>query len=164
MEQPGFMIYAEDWLVYAEEYNTEEIGTMVKALLAYFSTGEHTDFSDRGMRQFYRQATKAIDLDRKHYEDKCLHNAHNRYKGLCKKKGLEPLDFEEWLTMEDDCQRPSTKPTNNNNQLPIIKDQSPVINSQWSEGMQGETQRNREIIFEDKREAALKALQGYQGY
>ena len=161
MAQPGFMIYADDWLVYAEEYSTEEIGEMVKALLAYFNAGEYTEFGDRGMRQFFRQAAKAIDYDRKRYEDKCLHNAHNRYKGLCKKRGIEPLDFDEWLTTLDDGQRPSTNPTNN--QLPVIKDQSsiPIVKDQTPKGMQGETQRDRENAFEDKRETALRMLQGF---
>ena len=134
--QPGFMIYADDWLNYAEEYSAEEIGEMLKALLAYFTTGENAAFTDRGMRQFYRQTKKSIDFDRIRYDNKCLQNAYNRYRGTCKKKGIEPLVYEDWLSTVNDGQQPSTKPTNN--QSPTINNQKPKTNNQSPEGMQGE--------------------------
>lgn len=66
-KQPGFMLYAGDWQEYATDYDSEEIGDMVKALLKMFLTGEVTEFHDRGMRQFYRQAMKAMEADRRSY-------------------------------------------------------------------------------------------------
>ena len=160
--QPGFLIYADDWLVYAEEYSAEEIGKMVKALLSYFCTGEHTEFADRGMRQFFRQATKAIDLDRARYEKKCLQNAYNRYKGICKQRNENPLSFEEWLTTVDERHEPSPIPIiNTNNQQSITNNHYSTVNTQESERMQGETQRDQENAFERKRQAALAAL-GYE--
>ena len=60
------------------------------------------------MRQFYRQGTKSIDRDRERYSEKCLKNAYNRYKGICKKTGIDWLEYEEWLTTVNDRQRPST--------------------------------------------------------
>lgn len=144
-ERPGFMIYAEDWCAYSEEYTTEEIGQMIKALLAYFQTGEHTEFTDRGMRQFYRQATKAIDIDGQRYLKKCADNAYHRYIGICKRKGIEPLSREDWdeqrnLTDVDACQHLLTNLTNNNNNINL---QSPITNTQSPKatvkGMQGGT-------------------------
>ncbi len=114
MAQSGFVLYVNDWIDWTADYSDEETGIMLKALLKFFTTGEITTFDDRGMRQFFRQGIKAIELDRKSYDDKCLHNAHNRYKGECKKNGIEPLEFEEWLTTVDNRQGASPKTTNNN--------------------------------------------------
>jgi hypothetical protein len=107
MKQPGFMIYAEEWSTYAEDFSDEELGRMLRALLSYFSTQEQTDFADRGMRQFFRQAAKSIDLDAERYALKCRQNAYNRYKGSCRQQNKTPLDFEQWLTSVDDRQGPS---------------------------------------------------------
>ncbi len=145
-KQPGFMIYADDWTSYTEEYTAEEVGQIVKALLSYFLNGEHTEFTDRGMRQFYRQAVKGIDLDKIRYEDKCLKNAHNRYKQESKKREEKPLDFDDWYTAiylrnkdlqsttVNDGQRPSTNVTNTNNQQPTTNtnNQKPTVNYQSS--------------------------------
>ena len=156
MMQPGFMIYADDWSNYMSDYNPEEVGEMLKALLGYFLTGEVTEFADRGMRQFFRQAAKAIDFDRKRYDNKCLQNAYNRFCGLWKKqnKDVEPPSFEEWKTTVNDRQESSRADdeslpiTNTNNQSPIISNQYPKVNpqtsipnSQLSEGVQGEREK-----------------------
>jgi len=105
MKQPGFMIYAEDWACYTEDYSDEELGRMLRALLGYFDTQEQPTFSDRGMRQFFKLASKGIDLDRKRYEDKCMHNAYIRYKGICRQQHEKALSFEEWAEeVEHRCQ------------------------------------------------------------
>ena len=102
MKQPGFMIYAEDWAAYTEDFNDEELGRMLRALLAYFDTQEQPSFSDRGMRQFFRLASRGIDLDIKRYNERCRQNAYNRYKGACKQQHEKPMSYEEWLTNVDD--------------------------------------------------------------
>ena len=168
MAQPGFMLYVDDWLTYIEDYDTTEIGEMLKALLAYFLTGETAEFTDRGMRQFFRQAAKAIEFDRKRYDDKCLQNAYNRYRGTCKRNDTQPMSFEEWSTTVDDRQQMSTTdngsfsiPTTNsqlsntNSQLSVCSYQASASDNQISEKMQEETQ------FEQKRENALKAIRGF---
>ena len=33
MKQPGFMIYAEDWACYTEDYSDEELGEMIDDIL-----------------------------------------------------------------------------------------------------------------------------------
>ena len=126
-KQPGFMLYAGDWQEYATDYDSEEIGEMVKALLNVFLTGEATEFHDRGMRQFS-------------YVKKCVENTYNRYKGI---KGKEALPFEKWLdeeykqrlTIVDDRQEPSPNVTKNNtnDQSPETNSQSPIINNQIPE-------------------------------
>lgn len=176
MNQPGFMIYADDWSNYISDYSTEEIGEMLKALLCYFSTGEVTEFEDRGMRQFYRQAVKSIVLDRIRYEDKCLKNAYNRYRGTFKNKDKQPLDFDDWysdvymknqgtLTNVNRRQGTSTDVTNTNtnNQLP-----TPIINSQSSEisferESRGETLNDREAAFDRRRTEAIEAITNGKG-
>ena len=98
MAQPGFMIYAGDWAGLLEDYDTEEIGQLFTALLRYFCNGDITDFDDRGMRQFFRQAVKFIDLDRAKYDAKCETNAYNRYRRTCKEHHEPALSRERWLT------------------------------------------------------------------
>ena len=114
MKQPGFMIYAEDWAAYTEDFNDEELGRMLRALLAYFDTQEQPCFSDRGMRQFFRLASRGIDLDIKRYNERCRQNAYNRYKGACKQQHEKPMSYEEWLTNVDDRGPSSTIVTNTN--------------------------------------------------
>lgn len=111
-QPPGFMIYVEDWEAAAEDFTEEEIGEILLGLLRYFQTGEVTEFSDRAVKQFYKAAVKGISRDAERYQERCLKNAHARYKGVCKEKGIEPLDFESWV-VENERQRSSTDVTNN---------------------------------------------------
>lgn len=111
-QPPGFMIYAEDWAEAAEDFTEEEIGEILLGLLRYFQTGEVTEFPDRAVKQFYKAAVKGISRDAERYQERCLKNAHARYKGLCKEKGIEPLGFESWV-VENERQRSSTDVTNN---------------------------------------------------
>lgn len=165
MKQPGFMIYADDWELYAGDYSDEEIGQMLKALLLYFTRRKKTEFSDRGMRQFFRQAAKAIDLDAKRYTDKCFQNAYNRYKGICKQRDEKPLPFEEWLTTVDDRHEtsPIPIPTTNNQKSDTNNQQSdsiPKTNTKSERDCQGETPHYplSPEEFEKRREEALSAL------
>lgn len=112
-QPPGFMIYVEDWTEAVEDFNTTEIGEILVGLLHYFQTGEVTEFSDRALRQFFKTAAKGISRDADKYQFRCLKNAHSRYKGLCKEKGIEPLDFDEWM-IENNRRRSSTGVTNSN--------------------------------------------------
>ena len=139
MKQPGFMIYAEDWAAYTEDYNDEELGRMLRALLLYFDTQEQPGFSDRGMRQFFKLASKSIDLDVRRYTNKCQQNAYNRYKGICKKRSEKPLSFEEWVMAFDERQASSTvmderqfSPTNATNTNTNTNSQPSTVNTQQS--------------------------------
>ena len=149
MKQPGFMIYAEDWSAYTEDYSDEELGQMLRALLGYFDTQAQPGFSDRGMRQFFKLASKGIDLDRKRYEDKCQQNAYNRYKGTCRMQHEKPLSFEEWSAVieaqqqtaqeADDGQRPSTTVNDGQRSSTTVNDRhqsspipTPTANNQQS--------------------------------
>ena len=88
-ESKGFVLRAEEWKSFLEDYKDDEVVLMLWASIAYFETSEYAEFSDRGMRQFFRQMVRMIDYDRKAYEKTCATKAHNRYKGECKKKGDE---------------------------------------------------------------------------
>jgi len=132
MAQPGFMIYYDDWREFAEDYSDEELGQILRALFSYFDAHEETAFSDRGMRQFFRQATKGIDLDVRRYEDKCRQNAYNRYRGVCKQQHEKPLSFEQWLREVNARHQASPIPTTNN-QLPETNNQLSETSNQLSE-------------------------------
>ena len=172
MKQPGFMIYDEEWSTYAEDFSDEELGRMLRALLSYFSTQEQTDFADRGMRQFFRQAAKSIDLDAERYALKCRQNAYNRYKGTCRQQNKTPLDFEQWLTNVDDRQGPSpisipTSITNINSQYSKTNSQAsistPTYNPRAESGTDFGTGGYRPLSedeFEKKRERAIASLTG----
>ena len=122
MKQPGFMIYAEDWACYTEDYSDEELGRMLRALLGYFDTQEQPTFSDRGMRQFFKLASKGIDLDRKRYEDKCMHNAYIRYKGICRQQHEKALSFEEWAEEVEHRRQNSPQVTDGHQTSPEVTD------------------------------------------
>lgn len=106
MAQPGFMVYADDWSGLIEDYDREEIGTLFVAILRYFTTGEITEFCDRGMKQFFRQAARQIAFDRAKYYTKCAQNAYNRYRRTAKERKEKPLDMEAWLTTVYDSKPP----------------------------------------------------------
>lgn len=171
MKQPGFMIYAEDWGQYTEDYSDEELGQMLRALLSYFDTREQPSFSDRGMRQFFKQAAKGIDLDIRRYTDKCRQNAYNRYRGTCKQKHEKPLPFEQWLTTVDDGHQTSPIPTpTSNNQLSTINTQQSEINNQQSKSVLNTKASSGAVFdaaqyrpmsedeFEKRRERAIASL------
>ncbi len=92
----GFMIYAEDWISFAEDFSDTEIGEVLKALILYFVTGEVKEFTDRAIRQFYKQGIRWINADTEKYRDRCLKNAYARYRGVCKENGIDPQPFEDW--------------------------------------------------------------------
>ena len=119
MKQPGFMIYAEDWACYTEDYSDEELGRMLRALLGYFDAQEQPTFDDRGMRQFFKMASKSIDLDRKRYQDKCLQNAYTRYRGICKQQHEEAMSFEDWAAAEESRRQSSADDTGAHQSLPV---------------------------------------------
>ena len=130
---PGFMMYIDDWMSFAEDYTNEEIGAMVRAVLEYFKFGVFTDFDDRGMRQFYRQEMKSVDLDKARYEKKCLDNGYNAYKAHC--KGT-PLSKDEWIEqrMVTDGNEPEPTVTNtNSNANANSNSQQSIINNQLSD-------------------------------
>ena len=92
----GMVVYPNDWAGFVQDYEREEIGAMVIACLTYFCQGEVTEFEDRGMRQFFRQCVKSIDLGLEQHLKKCWRNAYNNYQGQCKDAGIEPIPFEKW--------------------------------------------------------------------
>lgn len=180
MKQPGFMIYAEDWDVYTEDYSDEEIGAMLRALLSYFARSEETSFTDRGMRQFYKLATKSIDLDVMRYQDKCQKNAYKRYQGLCKERHVKPLSFEIWQESPEqaqkqltavDCGQPqsptqtstiNTQKTTLNHQPSTIRNQKSTLSRNTNGGTGFGPAPYRplsEDAFEKRRERALASLE-----
>ncbi len=154
MKQPGFMIYAEDWNAYMVDYSDREIGRMLRALLGYFDTREEPSFSDRGMRQFFRLASRGIDLDIRRYEDKCRKNAYVRYRGVCKQNHEKPLSFEEWTLKADRGQPTSTNVTKPNT--------STNTSSQQSETSSKKTTVKNELSEMNDQQSALSANEGAQ--
>ena len=144
MKPPGFMIYAEDWACYTEDYSDEELGRMLRALLGYFDAQDQPTFDDRGMRQFFKLASKSIDLDRMRYEKKCRLNAYIRYKGLCKQERKKPLSFEEWEAAVESRRQNASDVTDGHQTSPAVtgghqtsptitpafNDQPPTVNGQ----------------------------------
>ena len=122
MKPPGFMIYAEDWACYTEDYSDEELGRMLRALLGYFDAQDQPTFDDRGMRQFFKLASKSIDLDRMRYEKKCRLNAYIRYKGLCKQERKKPLSFEEWEAAVESRRQNASDVTDGHQTSPDVTD------------------------------------------
>lgn len=170
-QPPGFMIYVDDWTEAAEDFTVTEIGEVLLGLLRYFQTGEVTEFSDRATKQFYKSAVKGIARDSEKYQTKCLKNTYSRYKGLCKEKGIDPLEFDDWM-IENDRQRSSTDVTNTNtnssnnpnaNNKTSNQSQTQTANGEW-ESPERENELPHgyappsEANFENMRQQALAKL------
>mgnify|MGYP007101899159 CR=1 FL=1 len=109
----GFMIVADEWQSCLDDFEADEVVEILQASLEYFQTGRVIEFNDRGMRQFLRSVIKTIDYSNEAFRKKCITNAYNRYKGICKDKEQTPLTKDEWyeqiyLPKANDRQRPLT--------------------------------------------------------
>lgn len=97
-ERPGIMFYF-DILNVLEDFTPEEVGQLFLATMRYGSTGEITEFEDRGMRSVWRQMMQIADRDKAQFDKKIL---QRRYSGWCSaqlKKGIKEddlLSFEQW--------------------------------------------------------------------
>ena len=66
----GFTVNLRDWGPFVNDLTTEEVGALIKALLAYCRTGERETFEDRALALFFRLQADAVDEQAVRFQDK----------------------------------------------------------------------------------------------
>lgn len=94
-KRPGIIFYF-DLISIFKALTDEEIGQLTMAALKYGSTGEITSFSDRTMMVLWLDIQGKIDRDNDRYIETCKSRQYGTYVRECRKKGEEPVSFEEW--------------------------------------------------------------------
>lgn len=97
-DQPGMMLFFDEWMELLEDYSMEEIGELLRASLMYGAHGEVTEFEDRAMRTAFRRMMQSIDNDSKRYDRKKAQRIYAAYSKTERNKGNDPIDFETWLS------------------------------------------------------------------
>lgn len=142
MKKPeGFMLYF-DRLDIMRDLSNEETGAIFKAIWEYAESGVIPDLP-KNIFPYWKILRGCIDRNIASYNENCIGNRYNRYKGTCKNSNTTPLDIWVWWadqpdytpeifkkaewyedaaaiyqqkhpTAVNDCQQPSTAVTNTN--------------------------------------------------
>ena len=115
-ERPGIMFYF-DILNVLEDFTPEEVGQLFLATMRYGSTGEITEFEDRGMRSVGRQMMQIADRDQVQFDKKILQRRYAGWRSSQLKKGIKEddlLSFEQWQ-----ANPPQTSTAANNRLRPL---------------------------------------------
>lgn len=107
-ERPGIMIYF-DLEPALSMLSDAEAGQLFRAAMEYGHYGTVPEF-DGLLAMAWSFVQPKIDRDNEAYQKKCMDNAYNRYKGVCKERGTEPLDKETWVKK---LYQPSSTTVNN---------------------------------------------------
>ena len=86
-------IYFKDFEGLEEDFKDEEIGKLLRAVIAYGKSGELVDLRDRALRRLFKAMQPSMDFDR-------LKFYAGQWWGLWmtdKRLKLTDLDFESWL-------------------------------------------------------------------
>lgn len=68
------MVIYHDWIELFEDFNDEEVGQLLLALLRFDIDGTESKFSDKAMRITYKQLKATVKRDRETYTEKCEKN------------------------------------------------------------------------------------------
>lgn len=91
----GVMLYFSDWRPLMQRLSTEEIGELVKAVMAFAENGEiPTTTGMVGLA--FDLLTPKITRDAENYYNRCIDNQYAVYCREAKKRSEEPLSKDEW--------------------------------------------------------------------
>ena len=114
-KRPGFMAYFEEWHAIQSAVTPERGWKIFVACLQYAENGERSETeNDPIVSAFFQMLRPGIDRGIVAYAETCRRNRYNRYKGICKQRGIDSIGYDEWCTEIDDRQRLSTSVTNSN--------------------------------------------------
>lgn len=94
-ERPGFMIYFDAAPAF-ERLDDADAGRLIKAMLAYSSTGELLPLEGMASLAFDLIRPK-LDRDADKYVEKIQKRKYAGYSKACRDRGVEPLDLDSWL-------------------------------------------------------------------
>ena len=95
-EKPGVMIYFTIREPISE-LSLEQIGKLFLAILDYAAEGKEPHFEDTIMRLAWGFIVPSLDADDRRYGETRLKRKYATYCREAKRKGEEPLPFEEWM-------------------------------------------------------------------
>lgn len=164
-ERPGVMFYF-DLEPALRMLSDAEAGQLFRAAMEYGHYGTVPEF-DGLLAMAWSFVQPKIDRDNEAYQKKCMDNAYNRYKGVCKDRGTEPLNKEEW---EEKLYLPSSTLVNNGcSPSPTTKGTSKGTSSGTTTTMSGGSKgggvlhplpENEENNFERMRAEKMDQLRG----
>lgn len=100
--RPGVMIYFEDFKPIIDYLNNEQLGLLLKAILAYAENGEWLgEDCDGNVRFVLNTLRSKIDRDAERYERSVLQKRHAAYSREQKRNGKEPMDFDAWIEVNN---------------------------------------------------------------
>lgn len=180
-QRPGVMLYFDLWPS-LKRLNLEEKGRLLEAILEYAQWSAQPDFGeDLALALVWDFVRPRIDRDGERYEDTVQKRRYAVYIREEKKKGREPLDYEEWLEREKakdqviscDIKRYPTAAPNKNLTLstssapataaaPIPDNIYPFTAPMAEEGSKL-SPRQQEQDFENRRRESMRAVAGWRG-
>ena len=90
-----------DRLEIMRDLPNEEIGAIFKAIWEYAESGGIPDLPQR-LLPYWKMFRGCIDRNIASYNENCVQNRYNRYKGTCKNTNTVPLDIWEWWASQPD--------------------------------------------------------------
>ncbi len=99
--RPGLMLYFDTVPVF-ERLSDEDAGRLIKAVLAYASTGELVPL-DGTLALLFELIRPRIDRDAEKYEQAVQKRKYGGYKKTCLDRDETPLEYEVWLEHARAC-------------------------------------------------------------
>lgn len=104
--RPGVMIYFDDFRPIIDFLNDEQIGFLLRAVLAYAETGEWIVKDDDSSVKFALNTLKPkIDRDAERYEQSIWQRKYAVYSHEARKHGKEPISFEDWIALQEGARK-----------------------------------------------------------
>ena len=99
--RPGLMLYFDTVPVF-ERLSDEDAGRLIKAVLAYASTGELVPL-DGTLALLFELIRPKLDRDAEKYEQTVQKRKYGGYRKACYDRGETPLEYEVWLEHARAC-------------------------------------------------------------
>ena len=99
--RPGFMLYFDTAPAF-ERLSDEGAGRLIKAMLAYASTGELVPLDDN-LALLFELIRPRLDRDAEKYEQTVQKRKYGGYRKACLDRGETPLEYEVWVEHARAC-------------------------------------------------------------
>lgn len=165
--RPGFMLYFDTAPAF-ERLSDEDAGRLIKAALAYASTGELVPL-DGTLALLFELIRPRLDRDAEKYEQTVQKRKYGGYKKTCLDRNETPLEYEIWLEHAQACtSMPTATATSTTtptvNTTPIAKTITDTTNSDRFIGKEslGENPDD-DAAWERRRREQIAKLTNYAG-
>lgn len=104
--RPGLMLFFDDVRPALARLNDAECGLLLRAIMNYAQYGEVIDLPQL-VAMAFDFIRPQIDRDAMRYAERCEQSRHAVYIREAKKRGEQPLSFQEWRVMQSVVSSPS---------------------------------------------------------